>query len=184
MALSDIVAEVEPDEEGQREPETLTGALREPDGETETLRLREGETEDEAVRECVEAPLALKHGVADEVNETEEEEVSLLVAAPLLDCVLVLLADIVEDPDKVLFDEGAALDEPDDEAQRVAEGEGEGLRERLGDAVADGLRVCERLLVALRHKVTEPLIDAEGDAEPPRPLPLTISVGETLGLAE
>ena len=184
MALSDIVAEVELEEEGQREPETLTGALREPDGETETLRLREGETEDEAVRECVEAPLALKHGVADEVNETEEEEVLLLVAAPLLDGVLVLLADIVEDPDKVLLDEGAALDESDDEAQRVAEGEGEELRERLGDAVVDGLRVRERRVVVLKRDVTELQIDDEGDAEPPRPLPLTISEGETLGLAE
>ena len=184
MALSDIVAEVEPDEEGQREPETLTGALREPDGETETLRLREGETEDEAVRECVEVPLALKHNVADEVIETEGVGDALIVAAPLLEGVLLKLVDIVEDLDKVLYDEGVELNEPDDEAQRVAEEEGEGLRERLGDAVVDGLRDCERLLVALKHKVTEPLMDAEGDAEPPRPLPLAIEEGETLGLAE
>ena len=184
MALSDIVAEVEPDEEGQRELETLAGALREPDGETETLRLREGETVDEAVRECVVVPLALKHNVADEVNEAEGEEDTLLVAAPLREGEMLMLVDIVEDPDKVLFDVSVALDEPDEEAQRVAEGEREGLRERLGDTVVDGLRVRERLLVALKHEVTELLMDAEGDAEPARPLPLTINEGETLGLAE
>ena len=95
MALSDIVAEVEPDEEEQREPETLTGALREPDGETETLRLREGETVDEAVRECVEAPLALEHNVADEENEAEGEEDTLLVAALLREGMLLMLVDTV-----------------------------------------------------------------------------------------